>query len=240
VTPTTAAYGDEIQPLVNAAAIVAALDYRDRTGCGQYIESSMAEILAQQVAPALLDWEVKGRVQQRNGNRHPNAAPHGVFPCLGDDRWCAITVFCEDEWRALCEAVEHPEWLPDERFRTLAARKANEDELDASLAGWTRHRTPEDVMRVLQSAGVAAGAVETAADVMDNDPQLRARGWHVVQDHPVLGPMGHPVPPYKLSATPAQVAPAPMMGEHNFMVCTELLGMSVDEFVELEQSGVFR
>ena len=240
VTPTSAAYGDESQPVVNAAAIVAALDYRDRTGRGQLIESSMAEILAQQIAPALLDWEVNRRVQQRDGNRRPNAAPHGVFPCLGEDRWCAIAVVTDDEWRRLCLAVEHPEWLDDVRFGTLAARKANEDALEAELSEWTRRHTAEAAMLALQAAGVAAGAVETAEDVMDHDPQLRSRGWHVPQEHPVLGTMGHPVPPYKLSATPARIAPAPMMGEHNFMVCTELLGLSVDEFVELEQSGLFR
>jgi crotonobetainyl-CoA:carnitine CoA-transferase CaiB-like acyl-CoA transferase len=240
VTPTSAAYGDEVQPLVNACAIVAALEYRERTGCGQYLESSMAEILAQQIAPALLDWEVNHRVQVRDGNRHATATPHGVFPCLGDDRWCALAVFTEDEWRSLCQVTGHLDWLQNERFGTLHARKAHEDELEAQLASWTRVHSAEDVMGLLQSVGIAAGVVETAQDVMDTDPQLRAREWHVSVKHPVLGPMGHPVPPYKLSRTPAQVRPAPMMGEHNFMVCTELLGMSIDEFIELEESGVFR
>jgi benzylsuccinate CoA-transferase BbsF subunit len=95
-------------------------------------------------------------------------------------------------------------------------------------------------MHTLQSAGVAAGVVENAQDVMDLDPQLRARGWHVPLEHPVLGVMGHPVPPYRLLGTPAQIGTSPTMGEHNFMICTELLGMSIDEFVELEESGLFR
>jgi crotonobetainyl-CoA:carnitine CoA-transferase CaiB-like acyl-CoA transferase len=240
VTPTSAAYGDEVQPLVNAAAIVAALDYRDRTGLGQYIESSMAEVLAQQIAPALLDWEMHQHVQMRNGNRRPDAAPHGVFPCLGEDRWCAISVVTEADWRAFREGLGNPAWTAEARFATLGKRKTHEDDLEALVADWTRARTAEDVMDRLQSAGVAAGVVETAQDVMDTDPQLRARGWHVPVEHPVLGLMGHPVPPYKLLGTPARVAPAPLIGEHNFLICTDLLGLSVDEFLELEESGLFR
>ena len=240
VTPTSAAYGDEIQPLVNAAATVAALDYRDRTGRGQYIESSMAEILAQQISPALLDWAANGHIQMREGNRRPHAAPHGVFPCDGTDRWCAITVFGEDDWTAFCEAIGAPPWTREERFSSLAGRKAHEDDLEAHVAEWTRDRTAEDVMRILQAAGVAAGVVENAEDVMDLDPQLRARAWHISMEHPVLGVMGNPVPPYLLLGTPAQIRTAPLIGEHNFEICTELLGMSVDEFVELEEAGLFR
>jgi benzylsuccinate CoA-transferase BbsF subunit len=199
----------------------------------------MAEILAHQITPELLDSEVNHHIAERRGNRHMSAAPHGVFRCLGDDRWCAISVFSDQAWHSLCEATGHREWIDDARFCTPAARKAHEDELEALLSAWTGKHLAEDVMRVLQAAGVAAGVVETAQDVMDNDPQLRARGWHVTVDHPVLGPMGHPVPPYRLCDTPARVGPAPLMGEHNFMVCTELLGMSVEEFVDLEESGVF-
>src|SRR5262249_22314621 len=109
-----------------------------------------------------------------------------------------------------------------------------------SVADWTRQFAPEQVMQRLQAVGVPAGVVETAEDVMDTDPQLRARTWHIPLEHPVLGVMGHPVPPYRLLGTPAQVSTAPTMGEHNFMICTELLGLSIDEFVELEESGLFR
>src|SRR5262249_25951984 len=98
VTPTSAAYGDEIQPLVNAAAIVAALDCRDRAGRGQYSESSGAGVPPQQSSPAFLDGEATRHIQTRDGNRRAGAAPHGVFPCAGEDRWCAITVFGDGEW----------------------------------------------------------------------------------------------------------------------------------------------
>src|SRR5262249_43593501 len=173
-------------------------------------------------------------IQTRDGNRRAGAAPHGVFPCAGEDRWCAITVFGDGEWTAFCKAIGDPAWTRDARFCDSTARKAHESELEEYVADWTRVRTAEEVMETLQQAGVAAGVVETAREVMDVDPQLRARGWHIPIEHPVLGVMGHPVPPYRLLGTAAQVGTAPLIGEHNFMICTDLLGISVDEFVELE------
>jgi benzylsuccinate CoA-transferase BbsF subunit len=240
VTPTCAAYGDEVQPMINALAIVAALDYRRRTGRGQYLDSSMVEVLAHQVAPAMLDWQANARPQHRAGNRVRNAAPHGVFPCQGDDRWCAIAVFTEAEWGAFGTALGNPDWVREARFATRELRQQHEDELEAHVAAWTRQQSAEAVMELLQAAGVAAGVVQDAQDVMDRDPQLRARPAHVAIEHPVLGVFGHPTPPYKLSGTPAQIRTSPRLGEHNSFICTELLDMSAAEFEELAQSGLFR
>lgn len=234
-----AAYGDVLLPYIIAMAIIAAVDYKNRTGKGQYIDTSMFEVCTQQISPALLDWQLNGHMQTRNGNRVLNAVPHGVFPCLGDDRWCAIAVFTEDEWQAFCHVIGDPDWTKQAIFSTLKLRKENEDELEKNVAVWTRNHTPQEVMSQMQAAGVPAGAVQNAQEVMD-DPQLKEREFLVLQRHPVLGEFGHPTPPYKLLKTKAQIRTSPCLGEHNEYVCTKLLGISDEHFIELFQQGVFK
>lgn len=232
-------YGDCLLPYFNAMAVIAALDYRRRTGKGQYIDASMIDVCIHQITPALLDWQVNGHLQTRSGNRVPNAAPHGVFPCLGDDRWCAIAVFTEREWESFCGVIGNPSWTRDERFSTLKLRKQNEDALEDLVAQWTLQHTAEDVMHLMQEAGVPAGVVQTTEDIVDHDPQLRDRGFLLPLRHPVLGVFGHPTPPFKLLKTEAQVRTSPCLGEHVEHVCVHFLGMSDAEFVQLVQEGVF-
>jgi len=233
-------YGDVVLPFIIATAIVAALDYKRRTGKGQYIDASMLEVCAHQITPALLDWETNGHLQTRNGNRIAYAAPHGVFPCQGDDRWCAIGVFTDEEWEAFCQAIGNPPWTKEPRFATLNSRKENEDALEELVAKWTKKHSAEEVMQILQAAGVAAGVVQTMQDIFENDPQLKAREFLTPLKHPVIGVFGHPTPPYKLLKTKAQVRTSPCLGEHTEYVCTQLLGMSDEEFIELWQQGIFR
>jgi len=233
-------YGDVVLPSFIAAAIVAALDYKRRTGKGQYIDASMLEVCAHQITPALLDLEANGHLQTRNGNRIPYAAPHGVFPCRGDDRWCAIAVFTGSEWGAFCHAVGDPPWTKESRFATLKSRKENEDILEELVAEWTKQFTAEEVMQTMQTTGVPAGVVQTMQDVLEHDPQLKDREFLVSLEHPVIGVFGHPTPPYKLLKTKAQVRTSPCMGEHTEYICTQLLGMSDEEFAELYQQGIFQ
>lgn len=240
ITPSSGIYGDYVVPLMNATAVVAALAHREKTGLGQYMEASMFEVTAQQITPAVLDWQSNGRLEGRTGNRVANASPHGVFPCTGEDRWCAIAVFSNQEWTDFVAALGDPEWAADSRFATLEARKANEDELERLVAEWTSTRDPHEVMTYLQERGVRAAAVQGPEDIIDKDPQLRERGFLQTVDHAVLGPFGHQTPPFKLSATPAQLRPAPNIGEHNEYICTELLGLSDPEYIELLLEDVFR
>jgi len=232
-------FGDCTIPFISVMAVVAALDYRRRTGKGQHIDTAMIDLCTHPVAPALLDWQVNGHLQTRSGNRIPNAAPHGVFPCRGEDRWCAIAVFTEREWDAFCRAIGSPSWTQDERFATLQLRKEKEDALEELVSEWTRRHSAEDVMKLMQELGVPAGVVQTTEDVVDRDPQLRQRGFLLPLEHPVLGVFGHPTPGYRLSRTEAQVRTSPCLGEHLDYVCTQVLGMSDEEFVELLQDGVF-
>ena len=240
ITPSAGIYGDYIVPLVNAAGVVAALLNRRRGGGGQYLEASMYEVTAQQIAPAVLDWQVNGRDQSRTGNRAPNAAPHGVFPSIGEDRWVAIAVFGDEEWARFTAAIGAPAWASDPRFASHADRKRNEEELEALVAEWTKTLTPHEAMELLQNAGVRAGAVQTPPDFLDADPQLRERGLMREVPHSVLGPFPHQVPPLRLSATPAQVGPAPMMGEHNEHIITGTLGRDEMEYINLLLEGVLQ
>jgi len=233
-------YGDVVLPLLIATAIVAALDYKRRTGKGQYIDGSMLDVCVHQITPALLDQEANGHLQTRNGNRIAYAAPHGVFPCKGDDRWCAIGVFTDGEWQAFCQAIGDLSWTKEPRFATLSSRKENEDALEELVAEWTKKYSAEEVMQIMQAAGVPAGVVQTMQDILEHDLQLKEREFLVPLKHPVIGIFGHPTPPYKLLKTKAQVRTSPCMGEHTEYVCTQLLGMSDEEFVELWRQGIFQ
>lgn len=217
-------------PAHAAVALLAALHHRQRTGEGQHIELRQFESTVNYLNTALLDYTVNGRAQTRNGGRVQAAAPHGVYRCDGDDRWCAITVFTDEEWRGLCTAAGHPEWLADPRFATLLERKANEDALDDAVQEWTTRHPAEQVMQVLQAHGVPAGVVQHAGDLIENDPQMRARGFYREVEHPEIGSMLVEGVPFQLSETPGYPRrPAPLLGEHNDLVLQGVLGMTEDE-----------
>jgi benzylsuccinate CoA-transferase BbsF subunit len=219
-------------------AVMAALDHRRRTGQGQHIDLSQYENGLQFVASTLLDYTANGHVATRCGNRAEHAAPHGAFPCRGEDAWCTISVTSDAEWEALRRALGDPPWAAEPRFATLLGRKAHEDELEARLAEWTRERTPREVMETLQAAGVAAAVVNTMADLYA-DPQLAHRGYWRELDHPALGPFHYESSGFTFSDTPAEFErPSPCLGEHNRYVFCELLGLSEAEYQELQERKV--
>lgn len=231
-------YGDALLPLLMATAAVAALDHRNRTGEGTHIDASMFEVQTQQMLPALVAQQL-GATVGRAGNRVDTAAPHGVFPCVGEDRWLAIACESDREWQLLCHAMNRSELANDARFATLAERKRNEDALEDEIAAWTQRADAYELMRTLQAAGVAAGVVQNAGDLLERDPQLQARGFLSEQAHPELGVFGHQTPPYKLSATPGQVRRAPLLGEHTREVCLQDLNFTAEQFDAMSAAGVF-
>ncbi len=237
VTPGIA-YADVVQPLFTAASLLAALDYRDKTGKGQYIDTTQVETMVQFISPAFLDYFANGNVQTRQGNRSSYASPHGVFQCKGDDQWCALAVFDEKEWLGLCEAMDNPQWSKDPKFGSIASRKNNEDELEQLIAAWTITYDRDELVNLLQRVNVPSGPVQDASEIVDKDPQLRERQSFVKLEHPVIGECNHPVPPVKLSKTPSQVKTSPCLGEHNEYVYLDLLGIPDEEFVELLNDGV--
>lgn len=231
------AYTDCISPRFASAALIAALEYRDRTGKGQLIDLAQFETALYFLLPGLLDTAVNGREPVRNGNAVNWASPHNVYACKGEERWCAIAVTDESQWKALCQAIGNGDLAADPRFDTLEHRKDNEGALDALIEAWTIDRSPEEVMAHLQAAGVQAGIVENSADILA-DPQLRARGLFWPMEHSEIGMFNHLGSSMVLSGTPAQAAaPSPCMGEHNEYVLTKILGKTDEEFVELLVAG---
>jgi benzylsuccinate CoA-transferase BbsF subunit len=221
-----------------ALAILAALDYRRRTGKGQLIDMSLVEVGANLIGAYYLEHTVNAREPQPVGNRSPYAAPYGVYRCKGDDQWCAISVFSEQEWHCLCRAVGHPEWMQDERFADTVSRLRNADELDALVEDWTSRREPVEVMNTLQAAGVAAGVVARSADALA-DPQLRHRNAFVEVDHPVAGNRIYPGIPFKITGmTFPESQPAPLFAEHTEEICRQILQLSEDEIRRLVDEGV--
>jgi benzylsuccinate CoA-transferase BbsF subunit len=233
------AYTDCISPRFATATLIAALDYRKKTGKGQLLDLSQFETAIYFLTPGILERISSGREPEEIGNASPYAAPHGVYPCRGDDRWCTIAVSGDEEWRSLCREMGKPEYAEDTRFRTFDNRKKNEDELNRLIGDWTSQLTAEDVMARLQAAGVPAGVVKNTADMYD-DPQLRKRNIYWPMEHSEMGMFTHLGQSFQLSKTPSKAySPSPLLGEHTEYICTKLLGMPDEEFIDLMQKGVF-
>jgi len=219
-------------------AVLAALDYRRRTGKGQHIDLSQYEAGLQFLTPVLLDAQLNRRVHDPPANRDPRAAPHGVYRCNGESQWCAIAVFNSEEWFAFCRAAEKPEWASDSRFANHENRKLHEDKLDQMIGEWTRHLEAGDIAARLQSAGVRAGVVYSVADLFAC-PQLAHRRQWVKLDHPEFGSYEHEAPPFLLSETPAELRrSSPCLGEHNDYVFEMIVGLSPEEIQQFKDEGV--
>lgn len=232
------AYTDYVAPRYTAVAILAALDYHRRTGQGQYIDQSQAESALHFLGPALLDCTVNRRTRACQGNRDPHMAPHGVYAAAGEDRWVAIAVRSTAQWHLLCDVMQRLDLADDERFATLSARLARQDELDAMLTAWTRQRDAHEIETLLQARGIPASAVQTMYDLYD-DPQLAHRGHFVALDHPMHGTTTVEGSRFTLSRTPARIERAgPTLGRDNRYVLESILGYSPERTAELEAQRV--
>lgn len=231
-------YPDYVCGYLMVSLILAALNYRQRTGKGQHIDLSMVEATCQMATPLLLDYVVNGREQERNGNRLDRAVPHNAYRCQGDDRWCVITIFTDEEWSALCKVMGDPEWASDTKFATSLSRKENEDELDKLIEAWTVNYSPEQLTIDLQKAGIAAAVTYDFKDMFE-DKHLWERGFLQTKSRSEIGEYYVSGPSFQMSETPAELRSAPLLGQDNEHVCTTLLGMSDMEFAELVASGTF-
>ena len=231
-------YCDQNAGLHAAFAALSALYHRRRTGEGQYIEIPMLEGEIQVIADALMDAAMNGREQTRIGNRHPSIAPHGVYPCAGEDQWATIVAADDAQWRALCRTIGREDLLADPRFATPLDRYHHQDALDEIIAAWTSVRRKEDVQWVLQAAGVSAAAVLEMPEMFD-DPHMTARGQFEWVDHPDSTPFPHTRAAFRLSGTPVPVTrTGPMFGGGVSYVMRDLLEIREDELDRLIDAGI--
>ncbi len=220
-------------------AVLAAAFHRARTGEGQHIELAQIESTVNMLGPSILAWSATGALPQVDGNRRPGAVPRGVFPCAGEETWCAIEVTDDREWQGLRAALGAPEWMAADAFDTLAGREARQDEIETRLAQETRRLGAAELVHRLQAHGVAAAVVATSADVT-RDPQLDARGyWHTV-GHAEMGSVLVNLPPFRAVGEERNPpGPPPLLGEHTLEVASALLGFDEAECRRLVDDKVF-
>jgi crotonobetainyl-CoA:carnitine CoA-transferase CaiB-like acyl-CoA transferase len=221
-------YGDSSYGTAAAFAAIVALCHRQRTGQGQFVDVSAVESLAAMLGDSFMEYSLTGRVPARDGSRHPEMAPHGCYPCIGDE-WLSIAVRTDEEWRALCEAMGQPALVANPRYADSRVRQLNSKELDETLASWTRTKDAHDLAAELRNRGVAAFKSLNSIDLI-SDGHLWERGFftHVTDSkHRSTAIAGAP---WRMSATPPSIhRAAPLLGEHNDYVLGELLGLSAAE-----------
>jgi crotonobetainyl-CoA:carnitine CoA-transferase CaiB-like acyl-CoA transferase len=217
-------------------SVLAALNYRAKTGIGQHVDVAQSEGITTFIPEVILEYTMNNRIRPRMGNRDEIMAPHSVYPCKGKDKWVAIAVGTDAEWDALCKVMGDADLAKDARFSDRFKRWQNQDELNKLIAGWTKKYTPYEVMHKLQKAGVAAGASFNVEELI-NDPHIKERGVYIEQNHPEAGKSIVFRSPWT-SALTATNPPAPLLGQHNDYVFKTLLGMSDAEITKLTEKKV--
>ena len=227
-------------PTHAAFAVLAALRHRARTGKGQFIDLAQIEPTVSLLGPAVLGYTANHAVAQRRGSQHVPAAPHGVYPTRGQDRWIAISATDDASWAALALTLKCTALAQDRRYKSGLDRWRNRQALDADLSALTSGREGHDLMVELQKAGVPAGVVQDASDVL-RDPQLVAREHWVYLDHPEMGSTVYGALPVKFSrANGKPRRPAPLLGQHTDEVLKEKLNLTPDDISGLHERGVLK
>ena len=235
--PSDLTYAAPVSGIAAAGAVALALWHRRRAGEGQHVEVGRLETEAGLLGEQVLGYSMNRRLPQPTGNRHSSMAPHGCYPCAGDE-WVTIAVDDDQRFAALCRVMGRPGLAADTRFADVVSRYRNQDQLDGIVQEWTRQLTPQAVTEALQGAGVSAAPLLGVPALFD-DPHLRARGFWESVSHPDAGTWDVDGVPWRLSRSPAHIRlPAPRTGEHNEYVLRSLLGLSEEEVRELAEAGV--
>jgi benzylsuccinate CoA-transferase BbsF subunit len=232
--PVENAFADPLGGIIGAFGVLLALNHRERTGRGQHIDFSQQEGVMQLTAPAFMDYTMNRRTAGPMGNRHPlgAAAPHGVFPCSGEDRWISIAVVTDEEWQGLVRAMDGPDWARAPELADVSGRVQNIEGVHTRLSEWTRQFDDYELAERLQQYGVAAAPVLNVADLL-NDPHYKARDTFIEVRHP-LGFTETIYGAYvKTSRTTPDVRPGPAMGSDNDHVFRELMGIPEARYRQL-------
>ena len=232
------AYGDHVAAMHGALAILVALIHRNRTGEGQYIDISEWEATTSMLGEPLMEYVMNARIPGPTGNRDSVMAPHGYYPCKGEEQWVSIAVKTDEEWRNFCRALGNPPWTEEERFGDRYSRLLNQDALDKLVGQWTGNYSPHEATEILQRAGVSAAPFLISREQY-HDPHFKEREIFVEVNHPKSGREVFYGIPWKLSDTPGEVrACGPLLGQDNEYVFKELLGLSQEEFEHLVEKKI--
>jgi len=224
-------------------ALLVALAQRKQTGSGHHVESTMVEGALNVAAEQLVEWSAYGHLMSREGNRSALAAPQGLYPCAGGEsgaeRWLALSVASDAQWRALRSALGEPAWAMEPALDTRAGRRAAHDAIDVALCLWTRQHDREALAAKLREAGIIASPVADANRLLQTNPQLKFRGYFETTAHPVVGQMPLASLPFRYASVDGWLrTPSPTLGEHNERVLGGLLGLTKEELSRLEADGV--
>jgi crotonobetainyl-CoA:carnitine CoA-transferase CaiB-like acyl-CoA transferase len=203
----------------------------------------MVESALNVAAEQVIEWSAHGNMLQRDGNRSPLAAPQGLYPCAGGqpgaEKWLALSVATDTQWRALCKALGDPEWARDSALETRAGRRVAHDAIDERLHDWTCRRERAAIVDELRALGIPASEVADPCRLLQTNPQFQARGYFETPEHPVVGAMPLPSLPFRYASIDRWLrTPAATIGQHNERVLSGILGLSPDELRDLEAEGV--
>jgi crotonobetainyl-CoA:carnitine CoA-transferase CaiB-like acyl-CoA transferase len=227
----------------SAFAFLVALAERAVSGRGHHVESTMVESALNMAAEQVVEWSAYGNLMQREGNRSPLAAPQGLYPCAdgqpGMERWLALSVASDEQWRALRQALGAPEWAMDSALETQAGRHAAHDAIDEHLRTWTRPRKRAEIVAALRALGIPASEVADPCRLLQTNPQLQARRYFETPEHSVVGSMPLPSLPFRYASIDRWLrTPAPTIGQHNEQILCGILGLSPGDLLALEAEDV--
>jgi crotonobetainyl-CoA:carnitine CoA-transferase CaiB-like acyl-CoA transferase len=231
------AYTDSLAPRFAVMAILAAVEHVRQTGKGQFVDLSQAESALHFYTPALLEFQVNGRIMTRSGNADPYRAPHGAYPAAGDDKWIAIACETDQHWQSLCAEMNRKDLATDKQLSTLSGRLRRAGELDKIVANWTGNLEAAAIQAKLQSRGIPAHLIATSQDCAE-DPQLSSRDHFVSVSHPMHGKVIVEGTRFKLSRTPAVIKRGgPTLGQHIHEVLSGILGYDEQKIADIVATG---
>lgn len=237
--PTHGTPGDAdlMNGITLAFVCLAAFNHRNRTGEGQFIDFSQCEGVSSLIGETLLGFEMTGRIQERMGNKHPVYCPHNVYKCWGLDRWLALEIHSDQEFKVLVELIGQSGLARDPKFADIRSRKQNEAELDRIIESWTSQRDRDWMVNEFCRAGLAATPSRESQDVYP-DPHFRERDIFLQVNHPELELLEIIDCPWKISELKNPNRHAPLLGEHNDYVLKELLDLSIEEIKGLQEKEI--